>query len=120
MEKKILIVDDDITHLKLLEKILLSAGFSVAIAMDGKEAIVIAREWNPALILLDIMMPGMDGGETAEALEKNPRTKDIPILFLTSLVTKKEEGKRKSLLGRNFMAKPFNPDELLKEIKKYL
>lgn len=120
MEKKILVVDDDIVHLKIVEKILIAAGYTVAKAMDGKDALVIAREWNPDLILLDIMMPGMDGGETAEALRKNLLTKDIPILFLTSLLTKKEEGERKSLLGRKFMAKPFNPDELLKEIKEYL
>ena len=119
-EKKILIVDDDIILLKILEKMLLSADYSVAKAENGKEAIVIAREWNPDLIILDIMMPEMDGGETAEALRADALTKDIPIIFLTSLLTKREEGKGIPLLGRKAMAKPPIRDALLQEIKKHV
>ena len=119
-EKKILIVDDDQIFLKILEKTLLSAGYSVAKAENGKEAILVAREWHPDLIILDIMMPEMDGGETAEALKSDSSTKNTPIIFLTSLLTKKEEGQGKPLLGRKAMAKPLYPEDLLHEIKEYI
>ena len=119
-EKKILIVDDDKVLLKILEKTLLSAGYSVAKAENGRDGIIAAREWLPDLIILDIMMPEMDGGETAEALRADALTKDIPIIFLTSLLTKKEEGRGNPLLGRKAMAKPLIPDDLLHEIKEYI
>lgn len=119
MGNKILIVDDDRVCLIILEKTLLNAGYAVAKAESGRQAIIIAKEWHPNLIIMDIMMPGMDGGETAEALERDPVTKEIPIMFLTSLLTKKEVPKWKSLLSRSFIAKPFNADDLLDKIEKF-
>ncbi|MCK4932250.1 MAG: response regulator, partial [Candidatus Aminicenantes bacterium] len=73
-EKKILIVDDDSVTLEMLEKILLLEGYWVAKATNGKEALYIADEFKPDLIILDIVMPIMDGTEAMEKLEKNPRT----------------------------------------------
>jgi two-component system alkaline phosphatase synthesis response regulator PhoP len=115
-EKKILIVDDDPVSLEMLEKILLLEGYWVAKATNGKEALYIADEFHPDLIILDIVMPIMDGTEAMEKLEKNPRTKNIPVLFLTSLISKKEEfdnctGKRR------FLAKPIDREKLLEEIE---
>ena len=116
-EKKILIVDDDPIAIKILEKILLSEGYWVAKATNGKEALYIADDFLPDVIILDIMMPVMDGAIALEYLERNPRTKNIPVLFLTSLISKKEE------LGlfskdRRFLAKPVNKEKLLQEIEK--
>ena len=116
-EKKILIVDDDPVSLEMLEKILLLEGYWVAKATNGKEALYIADEFQPDLIILDIVMPIMDGTEAMEKLEKNPRTKNIPVLFLTSLISKKEEfdngtGKRR------FFAKPIDREKLLEEIER--
>lgn len=119
-EKKILIVDDDEVLLKILDKKLSSAGCSVAKATNGKDAISIARRRRPDLIILDIMMPAMNGIEVAKELEKDYATKDIPIIFLTALLTKEEEKERKVIRGRSCLAKPLNMKDLLKEIKKHL
>ena len=113
-EKKILIVDDDPVSLEMLEKILLLEGYWVAKATNGKEALYIADEFHPDLIILDIMMPIMDGTETKEKLEKNPRTKNIPVLFLTSLISKNDE-LGKFAKDRRFLAKPIDREKLLEE-----
>jgi CheY-like chemotaxis protein len=115
-EKKILIVDDDQVTLEILEKILLLEGYWVAKATDGKAALYIADEFQPDIIILDIVMPIMDGTETLEKLEKNPRTKDIPVLFLTSLISEKEEFKNYTA-NRRFLAKPIEKQKLLEEVE---
>jgi CheY-like chemotaxis protein len=117
-EKKILIVDDDEVFLKMLEKTLISSGYSVSMATNGKDAINAAKHWRPHLIILDIMMPEMDGGETALVLEKEPATQNIPIIFMTSLLKKEDENKLSYSQRRSYMAKPYNKDELLAEIAK--
>ena len=116
-EKKILIVDDDTITLEMLEKILLLEGYWVAKATNGKEALYIADEFQPDLIILDIMMPIMDGTEAMENLERNPRTKNIPVLFLTSLVSRKEKSES-SNSKRRLLAKPIEKDKLLEEVAR--
>jgi DNA-binding response OmpR family regulator len=96
------------------------AGYLVIPLSLGREAPKIAKERSPDLIILDIMMPDMDGGDVAFILKNDPETKNIPIMFLSSLVTKREEQSSSKKLGIYFMAKPFETDELLKQIKKYL
>ena len=117
--KKILIVDDDPVTLKMLEKILFSADYQVVKATNGKEALYTVEDFNPDLIILDILMPVMDGTETIRILEKNPRTKNIPVLFLTSLISKNEES-HKFAMNRRFLAKPIDKDKLLKEIERHV
>ncbi len=119
-EKKILIVDDDEVFLKMLSKTLVSSGYAVSQATNGKDAIEIAKNWRPHLIILDIMMPEMDGGETALAIEKEPTTKNIPIIFMTSLLKKEDEDKLSYSHKRSYMSKPYDKDELLAEIAKKL
>jgi CheY-like chemotaxis protein len=110
MEKKeILIVDDDRVILRTLEKIFL-----------GREAVEIAKDRSPDLIILDIMMPDMDGGDVANILKNDPETRDIPIIFLSSLVTKREEQSSSRKHGLYFLAKPINRNELLKRIREYI
>jgi two-component system alkaline phosphatase synthesis response regulator PhoP len=116
-EKKILIADDDSVTLEMLEKILLLEGYWVAKATNGKEALYIADEFQPDLIILDIVMPIMDGTETIGKLEKNPRTKNIPVLFLTSLISEKEEIKNHTG-NRRFISKPIDREKLLEELEK--
>ncbi len=118
--KEILIVDDDKTTLKALETILRREGYSVTPICLGKEAIRIARNNSVDLIILDIMMPDMDGGEVAHILKNDPKTKDIPIIFLSSLITKKEEKSSSEKDGICLISKPFNREELLSQIKNYL
>ena len=121
MEKRrILVVDDDKVTLRTLERILKQAGYSVIPLSLGGEAIKIAKDRSPSLIILDIMMPDMDGGDVAYVLKNDPETKNIPIIFLSSLVTKREEQSSSKELGIYFMSKPFERDELLRRIKNTL
>lgn len=118
-KKKILIVDDEPDVLILLGERLLKAGYDVIKASSGKEAIELTAKKLPNLIILDIAMPVMDGSEVASILRSDPKTKDIPILFLTCLFTKHEEKVCGHLLGQNFfVAKPYDVTELLAEIDK--
>jgi len=117
---EILVVDDDIISQNMLRTSLSGAGYSVIIAYTGMEAIKLARERLPNLIVLDIMMPDIDGGEVAEILRKDPKTMAIPIIFISSLVSEHEEkaGSRKDVVS--FLAKPYNRVKLLNEIRRYL
>ncbi|MFA9452643.1 MAG: PleD family two-component system response regulator [Candidatus Aminicenantaceae bacterium] len=120
MKKKILVVDDDKIMLKMLERSLSGNGFSLAQAANGKDAVFLAKTWRPDLIVLDIMMPEMDGCEAAEKLKHNPDTKDIPIIFLTSLLSKEEENESPGCSGQICLAKPFDEHKLLAEIHKHM
>ena len=118
-KKKILAVDDEPSVLTLLEKRLTASGYEVFTTTKGKDAIEIAKREKPSLVILDILMPDMDGSETAAILHEDPATKDIPILFLTCLFTKREESIEGHEVGHNFfLAKPYDPKELLAEIEK--
>jgi CheY-like chemotaxis protein len=117
---RILIVDDNKVILRTLEKILIRAGYSVIPLSLGREAIKIAKERSPDLIILDIMMPDMDGGDVAFVLKNDSETKNIPIMFLSSLVTKREKQSNSKKHGIYFMTKPFETDELLRQIRRYL
>lgn len=118
-KKKILIVDDEPDVLTLLGERLTKAGYEILKATSGQEAIQSAVKNLPHLIILDIAMSGMDGSEAATILRSDPKTKDIPILFLTCLFTKQEEKTCGHLLGQNFfIAKPYEVAELLSEIDK--
>jgi len=119
LDHKILVIDDDIISQNMLRSTLSRAGYSVIVASNGDEGIEKALEQLPRLIILDIMMPGKDGGEVARLLKDNPKTAGIPVIFLSSLITDKEkriEGKHDVL---SFLSKPYNRDELLNEIKKH-
>lgn len=121
MEKReILIVDDDKAMLRTLEHILKREGFTVIPLSLGREAVKIAKERSPVLIILDIMMPDMDGGDVAFILKNNPGTKDIPIIFLSSLVTKREEQSSSRSDGLYFIAKPFERKDLLEKISSFI
>jgi two-component system sensor histidine kinase/response regulator len=119
--KKILVVDDDKVFLKLVENDLTKEGFVVITAQNGKEAITLAQKESPALLLLDINMPGISGGDVGNILGSDPQTRDIPIIFLTALLTKKEEETRNNMIGQHFfMAKPYDLKALLNEIHKFI
>jgi len=120
LSKKILVVDDDKVFLKILDERLSSSGYSVAFATNGKDAISMAKERHPDLIILDVMMPELDGVETAKTLENDPLTKDVPIIFITALLSQDELEKRGPISGRISFAKPVNVNLLLEEIQKIL
>jgi len=119
MQRRILIVDDEEDALTMLGERLENAGYFVLKASDGRQAVNIAKEANPDLILLDIVMPEMDGIETSRVLAEDPLTKDIPIVFLTCLVKKAEEKQREVIGGRQFLAKPYDSAHLLEVVEKF-
>ena len=117
---EILVVDDDIISQNMPRTSLSGAGYSVIIASTGMEGIKLATERQPVLIVLDIMMPDIDGGEVAEILRKDPKTMAIPIIFISSLVSEHEEKAVRHKDIVSFLAKPYNREKLLNEIRRYL
>jgi len=118
VKKKILIVDDEKDVLLMLEKRLSAEGYYVLTANNGRDAINIAKSESPDLIILDVVMPGMEGDEVAEKLKEYPSTKKIPVIFLTAIIGKRESRKKDHIIGGNFIfAKPFESEELLDEVK---
>jgi CheY-like chemotaxis protein len=119
-KKKILVVDDDVATQTMLSTTLSRAGYSVLTASSGKEAIELADRELPGLIILDIMMPGIDGIDVATILRKAPETRDIPIIFLSILIAEKQEKTDDNKAAMSFMAKPYNREKLLDEVKRFL
>jgi len=117
--KKILVVDDNVTIMRLLEKRLTAEGYSVLTACDGKQGFAIASREVPDLIVSDVDMPVMDGGEMVSKLKSMPLTSRIPVIFLTGLITKDEGGPHSS--GETFyMSKMSKPAELIAAVKTQL
>jgi DNA-binding response OmpR family regulator len=119
--KKILVVDDEKDVLLMLEKRLTAEGYSVITTTKGTSAIALAKSQHPDIIILDVVMPGMDGGEVAAKLREHPLTRSIPVIFLTALLTKTEEYQGSHTISSNIaFAKPFDTEELLAQIKELL
>ena len=118
-KSKILIIDDDKTNLMYLNN-LLSAEFTLYMAKDGAQSIRRAEEYHPDLILLDIVMPGMNGYEVMAEMRKSERTKDIPIIFISGLSSDDDEIKGLHLGADDYISKPFNDDIVLLRIRNQL
>ena len=118
MQNTVLVVDDEMDVVQLLSGRLESDGYKVLKAYNGKMALDIARRENPDLIVLDILMPEMDGAKTAAILKEDPDTKGIPIIVLTCLFTKEDEKEGSMRNGTYFVAKPYDGEQLLKVIRK--
>jgi len=118
--KKALIVEDHPDLLEVLTLQLEKMGFAVVSANTGMEGVTKAVEEKPQLILMDIMMPGMDGREATRRIRSNQETKDIPILVITAL-TKESQLRECIKAGCNdYIVKPFTPEKLLKKIQTVL
>jgi len=120
---KLLVVDDEPDAVLILARTLLARGYRVITAESGLQAVNLAKAEKPDLILLDILMPDMDGTQVAAALQEDPTTKNIPVIFLTCLITKKtqELGLRYHDADRYvFMSKPYDLDNLLAEIDRLI
>jgi len=121
--QKLLIVDDEEDFCFLVKKNLEATGeFQVFVAHNGKDGIVLAQVEKPNVIILDILMPAMQGGEVAELLRQDPSTKDIPIIFLTAIIRKEEVGEEPMRhIGPNkYIAKPIETKQLIDCIKEVL
>jgi len=119
-KNEVLIVDDDIITQNMLKTALGNAGYHFVVASNGKEALEKAMGRIPGVIILDIMLPDLDGGEVAEILREDARTSEIPVIFLSSLISKEEEraGTKKDVVS--FLAKPYNREILLNEVRRFL
>ncbi len=112
---KILLVDDDLMNTDILSEIL-SDDYEVEIANSGQECLDILEEYNPDLILLDIMMPEMDGYETAKRIKKIERLKSVPIIFQTALESTKNKIMGFNVGAADYITKPFDYDEILARV----
>jgi len=109
---RVLVVDDEAPIRLLCRVNLEAAGMQVCEAADGIAGLAAAREEPPDVILLDVMMPGMDGWQVLEGLLADDRTKDIPIVFLTARAELRDQARGLELGGVDYVTKPFNPLEL--------
>lgn len=116
----ILIVDDAPHNIRLLGTILQQEGYKISGAQNGLKALKIASKTSPDLILLDIMMPRMDGFETCRRLKSDPSTQGIPIIFLTARDHVQDMVKGFQLGAADYITKPFNTLELVARIRNHL
>lgn len=116
----ILIVDDNSNNLEVLSETLMRAGFQIAVAIDGESALEQIQYHQPELILLDVMMPGIDGYQTCERIKSNPNTFDIPIIFMTALSDTEHKIRGFALGAVDYITKPFQREEVLARVRVQL
>lgn len=120
--KKILIIDDEKDFTKLVKMNLEATGkYEVRVENKGALGFEAAKQFNPDLILLDILMPDMEGSEVAAQLSQDNATRDIPVIFLTAIVKESDiKGGDGFIGGRHFLAKPVSADKLIAVIERTL
>jgi CheY-like chemotaxis protein len=119
--QKVLVVDNEQRILDLFSKLMSKAGLKVLTAAGGTDCLRIAQSERPDLILLDVDMPGMDGGEVAQHLLENDQTQNIPVVFLTSMVTEEETVAKSGMIGeQKFISKFSDSGEIIEKVKKIL
>jgi CheY-like chemotaxis protein len=116
---QILVVDDEPYNRSMMEFMLLAEGYQVAQAHDGRQALLMARNAHPDLILLDVMMPGLSGYDVADQIKDDPRTADIPIVFV-SAKCEPEDLARSLEAGVDYIRKPFAEPELITRVRSVL
>jgi CheY-like chemotaxis protein len=112
MVKRVLVVDDELNIVRLVSTRLMASGYEVLSAGSGSEALELASRHRPDAIVLDVMMPGLDGGAVAQKLGESTDTARIPIIFLTALIHE-SEAKALGQRGQYYLAKPFKATDLL-------
>jgi len=115
----VLVVEDTESNIDILVEAL-GDTYDVSVAMDGESALEDITERTPDLILLDIMMPGMDGYEVCEKLKKDDSTKNIPVIFLTAMTEEQEEAKGLALGAVDYITKPFSPELVKSRVRNQL
>ncbi len=119
VKKKIVVVDDEQNILDLVGMILEAEGFMVSKALNGTEGIKMAQKEHPDLVLLDIMMPEMDGWVVYRKLKEDAKTKDIPVAMLTVKAQTIDKEMALDVIGvEDYITKPFTPDELVERVQK--
>jgi two-component system alkaline phosphatase synthesis response regulator PhoP len=117
-KQKILIADDEL-YIRLLVKDILEPEFTVLEASNGEEAVIIARNEQPDLVLMDILMPKLDGYTACYAIKNNELTKDIPVVMLTGVGHELNRQLSQEMGAAAYITKPFNPEDLLDKARQY-
>jgi putative two-component system response regulator len=120
LEDKVLLVDDNTTNLQLLHETLDGRGYKLLIAKNGRSALAIAQKARPSLILLDIMMPEMDGYEVCRRLKADENTVHIPVIFITALADDEDEAKGLRMGAVDYITKPINPELVRARVHNHL
>jgi two-component system alkaline phosphatase synthesis response regulator PhoP len=116
--EKILYADDDLDIQEIIKGILTKEGYEVIIAKDGIEALKLIQEKKPDVVLLDYLMPGLNGTQVLEALRKSPETKSVPVIMVTAYPNEKEESLSSGAV--DFINKPIDKTDLILRIKSAL
>ncbi len=117
---EVLVVEDDPELNDLVGAYVQIAGFKYARALDGANAIRLANERHPALIVLDVMLPDRDGFEICKQLKNDARTSSIPIIMLTALDREEHRAKGRQAGASEYLTKPFDPDRLVQAIHQHV
>ena len=117
-KQKILVADDEL-YIRLLVKDILEPEFTVLEASNGEEAVNIARSEQPNLVLMDILMPKLDGYTACYAIKNNELTKDIPVVMLTGVGHELNRQLSQEMGATAYITKPFNPENLLDKARQY-
>jgi len=116
---RILIVDDAATNIEILNEVL-GVEYDSLFAMDGATALRLAVEQEPDLILLDVVMPGLDGHEVCQRLKADPRTRGIPVIFISGLSDESDEAKGLEIGAIDYITKPFSPPIVRARVRNHL
>jgi sigma-B regulation protein RsbU (phosphoserine phosphatase) len=119
-DEALLLVDDNPTNLQVLYQTLETTGCKLLVAKNGETALSIAQKAAPDMILLDIMMPGIDGFEVCRRLKDNPATAGIPVIFLSALTDTKDKVQGLQLGAVDYVSKPFQPEEVIARVNTHL
>ncbi len=119
MTARILVVDDIAINVRLLEAKLSVEYYDVIAAADGPTALTLAKERAPDLVLLDVMMPGLDGIEVCRRLKADPDTKAIPVIIFTAREHSRGKQLAREMGAADYFPKPFEPDELIRIVEEY-
>ena len=120
MKKTVLLIDDEVELLGVVSFRLSASGYKVYSANSGKQGLKLASKYKPDVILLDIMMPDMDGYEVLKRLKKSKKTLTIPVIMLTAKSDEKSILKASGLYDEGYIVKPFESSELLSKIEEVL
>ena len=117
---RILIVDDNPTNLEVLRVRLGAQGYELVTAVDGEDALAKVREFEPDLVLLDVMMPIMDGWDTLKTIKGNEATLNIPVVMVTAKIGEEDRARGLREGATDYICKPFAPREVVQRVKSIL
>jgi CheY-like chemotaxis protein len=120
MKPRILLVEDNENNRYLAQFLLEREGFSVAVAVNGKQALEAARLAKPDLVVMDIQMPDMDGYETAEHFKRDPALAEVPLVGVSSFAMVGDRAKALKVGFAGYIEKPINPDTFAREVNQFL